>query len=340
MTYSGVTSDQKTTATLLKTCVTCSSTGSLHTARPNAPKADGLLSMVYYLNWAVYGRNFLPENIGNPERFTHILYGFAKKDTDGTVSLSDPYADLEKSCGKSDGTGGCIAASQELKKGNSKLKTLLSIGGWGYFQAGRFGVASTSARREKSAESAVALAEQHQFDGIDIDWEYPQDDIAGENFLELLRVTRTSLDASSISTPLMTVAISPNAERYSHLKIKEMDGVLDYWLLMGYDYSGSFNKTTAHSANVYPSTSNPLATPFNTHEGLEAYMKSGVPSNKIILGMPLYGHDFVGTDGLGQPFSTASLGSWPDPADKGPTGVWDYKVSMPICYRDHADSRY
>lgn len=78
-----------------------------------------------------------------------------------------------------------------------------------------------------------------------------------------------------------------------NLEIKEMDGLLDYWLLIGYDYSGSFNKTAAHSANVYSSTRDPLATPFNTHEAVEAYTKAGVSPSKIILGMPLYGHNFL-----------------------------------------------
>ncbi|KAK4612754.1 Endochitinase 1 [Fulvia fulva] len=260
-------------ATTSATCQFCSVAEPLATTSPKAVSDGRPFSMVYYPNWSKYGRQFVPEDIKKPERFTHILYAFSNISTNGTVSPSDLDADLTRPCSRSALPMGCIQGVQGLRNTNSELRILLSIGGWTYSQAGQFAAMNNPANRENFARSA----------------EYPQNKGEGEDFLSLLQVTRAKLNASKI----LTAAVSPNPSRYMNLEIKEMDGLLDYWLLIGYDYSGSFNKTAAHSANVYSSTRDPLATPFNTHEAVEAYTKAGVSPSKIILGMPLYGHNFL-----------------------------------------------
>lgn len=237
------------------------------------------------------------------------------------------------------------------KRQNRNLKVLLSIGGWTYTNTQKHfdGPAGSPEGRRKFAESCVKMIKDLGFDGVDLDWEYPQNPGQGEQLLLLILEIRKAMDAyerelvygttSSTTTDttsgeqrlqsrdlndspphfLISIAAPAGKYNYDNLPLERLGKALDFINLMGYDFSGAWDPHTAHQANLYPSKSNPNSTVVNVDGVIEDYVKAGVPADKIVLGMPLYGRAFANTNGLGENYSGVGEGSWEN-------GIWDYKV--------------
>ncbi|MGW1412583.1 glycosyl hydrolase family 18 protein, partial [Streptomyces sp. NPDC002403] len=150
------------------------------------PTAAGDKVVGYFTNWGVYGRNYHVRNIetsGSADKLTHINYAFGNV-TGGKCAIGDSYADYEKAYTADQSVDGVADTwdqdlrgnfnqLRKLKKLHPDLKVIWSFGGWTW--SGGFGEAAKNPAA--FAESCYNLVEDPRwadvFDGIDIDWEYP-----------------------------------------------------------------------------------------------------------------------------------------------------------------------
>ncbi|KAJ7653321.1 glycoside hydrolase family 18 protein [Mycena polygramma] len=270
----------------------------------------------YFTNWGICGANFQPQDIA-VSTLTHILYSFADVDpSSGTIKLTDEFADETKHYPTDSWseTGnnlyGCLKQLYLLKLANRNLKVLLSVGGYTYSQDGHFAFVTNAASRATFVSNAVTMIEDYGFDGIDLDFEYPANSAEGQGFADLFTALRTAFDALSAkkgdATPYqLSAAVSAGSANNANLMISQMDKALTFWNLMAYDYAGSWLTFVDNQANLYGGA----RTGVNTDDAIKHFVSSGATANKITLGMPLYGHAFEQTAGLGQSYSGIGAGT-------------------------------
>ncbi|KAH9849683.1 glycosyl hydrolases family 18-domain-containing protein [Lenzites betulinus] len=279
-------------------------------------RAGSKVQAAYFTNWGIYGANFQPTDI-IPSTLTHIVYAFADVSADtGTIALTDSYADEQKHFpGDSwDETGnnlyGCLKQMYLLKLQNRNLKVLLSIGGWTYSQSGHFNFVTDATKRATFVTSAVSMIENYGFDGIDIDFEYPNTDALATGFADLLTSLRTAFDnlqkQKGDSVPYqLTAAVPAGSDNYAFLHVPEMNAALSYWNLMAYDYAGSWLTFADNQANLYGGA----RTNVSTDKAIKFYLANGASANKINMGIPLYGRAFEDTTGIGAPYNGIGPGT-------------------------------
>ncbi|RYC65331.1 hypothetical protein CHU98_g848, partial [Xylaria longipes] len=159
-------------------------------------------SVAYFVNWAIYGRKHRPQDLP-VEKLTHVLYAFANVRPE---SAEPPEA------------------AQPQPQGPA-LRWRLDV--QRQLQAARLHPRG----RATFANSCVELVKNLGFDGIDIDWEYPQSAEEAANYVALLQAVRAALDAYGAGKNAhfeLTVACPAGAQNYDKLDIPGMDASLDF----------------------------------------------------------------------------------------------------------------
>lgn len=313
----------------------------------------------YFTEWGVYDRNYHVKTIatsGSAATLTHINYAFSNISSGLECQLGDPYADYERAYnaeesvdGVADGNGagevrGNFNQLRKLKLQYPHLKVLISVGGWSWSDKFSDAALTTESRRH-FVESCITLFLRGEFadgvtapgifDGIDIDWEYPAacgntcnfrpED--SQNFTLLLEEFRTRLDALESETGrtyLLTIAAPATADKIEKMEGELIHPYLDFINIMAYDFHGSWSTTAhAHSA-LYGDPADPqFAQGLWAAQTVQLWMEAGVPAEKLLLGVPFYGHGWRGVapanNGLYQPTGGAAPGTYE-------AGSEDYEV--------------
>jgi chitinase len=243
----------------------------------------------YLASWGVSSKGTRIAEL--PARdLTHIFYAFGEVRDDGKAGVANPGSNFDE-----------LAL---LKTRNPHLKLAISIGGW--TGSGRFSnVALTDSSRRVFAQSAIDLFIRQRpglFDGIDIDWEFP---VAGgmegnverpvdkENFTLLLAELRRLLDTEGLKDRRhyeLTIAASARPQEIANLEISRISPLLDFINVMTYDYH-SGPGITNFNAPLYASKGDPTPE-LNVDASMRAFLDAGVPSDKLLVGIPFYAHGY------------------------------------------------
>lgn len=192
----------------------------------------------------------------------------------------------------------CHIYMEKAKQLNPNIKFLLSIGGWG--ADGFSEAAASKENREKFAKSALDTVVSGALDGIDIDWEYPCISIAGietskddkENFTLMLKELREQLNQVTDRHCMLTIAAGGDAYYTRCTQMELAQEYLDYVQLMTYDLRGGFSVATGHHTNLYTNAAD--LNSVSTDYAVKAFIKAGVPREKLVIGVAFYSRIWKG----------------------------------------------
>ncbi|TXG60752.1 hypothetical protein EZV62_012115 [Acer yangbiense] len=179
-----------------------------------------------------------------------------------------------------------------VQQKNPSVKTLLSIGGGNANKAAFAFMASQASSRKSFIDSSIRLARTNGFHGLDIDWEYPENSAQMANFGVLLKEWRTAVSTESRSSGklplLLSAAVSYSSNYFGVINpVQAISNSLDWINVMAYDftYRADSVRLTGPPAALYSP-----GTQISGDAGIRAWIQSGMPSNKIVIGFPYYGH--------------------------------------------------
>ncbi|MFF3914597.1 glycosyl hydrolase family 18 protein [Streptomyces sp. NPDC001852] len=316
-------------------------TGGTTTPPPSGDK----VKLGYFTEWGIYGRNYNVKNLvtsGSAAKITHINYAFGNV-TNGQCAIGDAYADYQKTFTADQSVSGAadtwdqpLAGNfnqlRELKAKYPNLKVLWSFGGWTWSG----GFAQAAANPAAFAQSCYNLVEDPRwadvFDGIDIDWEYPNacglscDTSGAAAFKNVLAALRAKFGSSK----LVTAAVTADGSSGGKIEAADYAGAasyVDWYNVMSYDFFGAWDAqgpTAPHSPltsyNGIPKAG------FDTADAIAKYKSVGVPASKLLIGIGLYGRGWTGVtqDAPGGTATGPAAGTYEQ-------GIEDYKVLKTSC---------
>lgn len=190
------------------------------------------------------------------DKLTHINYAFVLPKRDGTlreIFFHDKLAEVVE------------------KAHAHNVQVLISVGGYGYHE--RFEeITARDLIRAKFIKELVTFVNDHNLDGVDLDWEFPSPDPreeSAENYLLLLQ----ELD-KALGDKLLTAAVMVKDSRNNAI-LPGVFEVVDFVNIMAY---GGANEE--HGRYHY------------AVEALEYWRGRGIPPSQLVLGLPFYAQPY------------------------------------------------
>ena len=325
----------------------------------------------YFTQWGIYSGNFVKrvETTGQAAKLTHINYAFGNVSADGRCfevnapGLGDAWADYQRPAtvddavdGVADTYGQPLAGNflqlKKLKARHPNLKVLLSLGGftWSkYFSD----TALTRQSRQAFVASCIDLFIKGNlpqladdpttggpgvaagvFDGFDIDWEWPANNLIGgtarpedkANFTKLLEEFRAQLDAygRTVHKHFQLTAFLPAAAANidAGFQVPRIFRFLDFATLQGYDFHGTWEMQTNQQSAIRQPKGDPVANDVTVRSTVEAWVRRGAPRGELVLGLPYYSRGWTGVPDVNHGLFQTATGPAAGPVE---AGVANYK---------------
>ncbi|KAI3958282.1 hypothetical protein MKW92_021105 [Papaver armeniacum] len=236
--------------------------------------------------------------------YTHVFYAFVNP---------DPAANFTVKITPDDGSL-MLKFTGHLHSKNSSVKAFLGTGGAG--KVGKEAMPAMTCKQKNRRyfiESIIKAARKYNFDGVNLGWEFPEGKEGMNNLVSLLTELRAAVDQEDHPTGKAKLGISisvffapdlrlKSSRRYVQYPAETIAAKVDFVNVMCYDYAGYWDTSCTGSIAALKNKSGGK---YCTSYGIQEWIKAGVPSKKLVMGLPLYGRTWKLRDqsnnGIGAP---------------------------------------
>ncbi|TWU29265.1 glycoside hydrolase family 18 protein [Bythopirellula polymerisocia] len=221
----------------------------------------------------------MPSEI-NFDLYTHLAHAFLVAEKDGSLQSGDAVPNRELTRDAHD----------------EGVKVLISLGGWGYDE--NFAAMSLDAEAEdRYVQAVMDIVAKYDYDGIDLDWEYPDTNIEIVGFERLSRRFRKLLDElgeKKDRAMVLTMAAASHPRTLGWLSNEFLLETMDWVNIMTYDYTGRWAEFAGHHAPLHSSSEDPKRPALSTESTIKYLLEERhFPPDRLTVGIPLYGKVFA-----------------------------------------------
>ncbi|KFY66883.1 hypothetical protein V496_01886 [Pseudogymnoascus sp. VKM F-4515 (FW-2607)] len=243
----------------------------------------------YYEGWSTAR----PCNTFHPEQiplgvYTHINFAFATIDPKTFEIRPGSSYDID-----------LYKRVTALKRQDPDLKVFIAIGGWTFNDPGPTertfsDLAASETNQRAFFQSLVSFLATYDFDGVDIDWEYPvtkdrngrEQDFA--NFPKFIRNLQGAIQGSGRFSGV-TVTLPASYWYLRHFDIKELVKYVEFFNIMSYDMHGPWEKGNIWTGEFLNGHTNLT----EISGALDLMWRNDIPPSKVVLGLAFYARAFT-----------------------------------------------
>ena len=269
----------------------------------------------YYPQWVInnLGTNEIDLNV-----ITHVIHSFAWPNEDGSISSYDGMFESE--------------LSEAIHSQGAKF--LLSIGGWGNHE-GFEAVIGDENLRELFIYNLSSILLTNNYDGVDLDWEFPDSEMDRTN-LNLLVMEMDSIFNNINPEWIITMAIPVTNWWGQWHDFEFLVNHIEFFNAMTYGTHGNWSTHSGHLAPLYSSP--PGDVDGSCHIGMD-YLSNdrGIPKSKINMGLPFWGIQWESSN-INESFTGNTVDIMyydiPELIGNGYTYNWDEYAFCPYLVKD------
>ena len=248
----------------------------------------------YYEGWAARRSclSYRPRDI-KPGVYSHLIFAFASIDTQTSEIIPAEAGDVE-----------LYRELTDLKKSDPGLKVYIAIGGWAFTEpwmptkTAFSDLVASQARQRAFFKSLISFMATYNFDGVDLDWEYPgADDRSGreedfKNFPIFVANLKEALASGAGSRTGLTLTLPVAYWYLRHFDIVKLQDSIEFFNMMSYDLHGTWDKGTNYTQPWLNSHTNLT----EITDYFDLMWRNDIDPAKVVLGLAFYSRTFALAD--------------------------------------------